>query len=198
MLNCKRRIYDCRDRDAATAYLKVNKFVESGVYSSCAKASEMVELILKGYKTQELADYFCIAYNTAKNEKRKISMELWEIFPSDFFDKLYNFKENRDYINSCLYSIENFEVKSEKFIFSEVIMKVKRLKPTDGFEVIEPSDVLSFTNEIDFLKLYSKIHLEDDLNGVDIVKVKYLLDVLDSKEGNTELRSKLLKELKGE
>ena len=195
MLLCKEKIYSMRNRGAAEAYLKVQAFVVSGVYSRNRKAAEIADLSLKGMDAKVLAEHFGLSYETIRSEKRKISDELWKLFPHDFFDLLIDFKKNQKIVDDVLYSLSVYEIKSGNIIFREVLNSVSVLKPKD---YLGKTDLSEFDAEIHFLRLYSKFFLEKDLEGINLSKVSYLIDVLDSKKGNLLEKAELLRELNKE
>ena len=193
MLKCKDEIYNKRNRQSADIYLKVQSFVESGCYSSCKKANEIAKLTLKGYNAHDLAQHFGRAYDTIRTEKRSISMSLWEIFPSDFFEKLVNYQENKKYIDDCIFILDTFEIKADDVVFFDV---VKDIGVSDynsrSYEIEE------LQNELDFLSRYSRLFYESDKSTVDVGKLQYLIKVLNSTNVNSGLRADILRKLIGE
>ena len=94
---CRDRIYEKKDRAAADVYILVKDFVESGKYSRCRRASELITMQLRGYNDRNIAERYNISAETVRVERRQISNELWSIFGIDFFDRLLNYKENKEY-----------------------------------------------------------------------------------------------------
>lgn len=191
MLNCKRIIFENRDRLAADVYKKVQVFVESGVYSKCKKADDIASMTLNGYNAYVIAEKYNLSYETIRVEKRQISEELWRIFPVDFFSKLCEYRENKEYIDDCLYSISHLNVKSSNLVFFDVVKEIKD-KPCKNSSI--EYDYTELRNEIDFLMRYSREFFKFDLANVDIDKLKYLIDVIDGNTGNVFIRSNILKE----
>ena len=192
MLKCKKAIYESRNRSAAKAYLKVQDFVASGTYSKCRKAKELISLILDGHDAHYISDYYGLTYDTIRTEIRHISNELWEMFPSDFFDRLLEYNDNSDFIDDCLYSLENRDLTSEKIIFREV---TKELTMKGGNPYIGSFSSEEFSEELHFLLMYSTLFLKSDIEGIDVEKVFYLMDLLDGKAGTVTERAELLKSL---
>lgn len=190
MLKCKEEIYNKKDRLSADAYLKVKKFVEGGEYSKVKKAGSMAKLILSGYSNDYIANHFEISSNTVRVEKNQMSVELYRIFPADFFAKLVNYRENREFVDDCLYSLRTYNLKSSDFVLSDVLMSVRFFE-----ESSEDYDLVDLSNEIDFLLRYSKLFLDKELEDIDKFKLKFLVEIIDGKKGNPSLRSKVIKEL---
>lgn len=181
MLKCKDAIYKKRDRASAEAYMRVKKFVEEASYSSCKKASDIAKLTLLGHDAHYLAEYFNKSYDTIRTEKRHISEDLWKLFPLDFFDKLENYQKNKDFIDKCLSSLGNSELTSTDFLFRDFVNFVQ--SKSDSSYVGEFNEI-EFKDELHLLKLYSRLFMEEDMQNVDISKLKYLIDVLDGKTGS--------------
>jgi hypothetical protein len=205
MLKCKNAIYNNRDRVSADAFLKVQSFVESGTYSSCKKADFLAEKILAGVDMREIADYLDLSYETIRSEKRTISNELWGIFPQDFFDKLACYDKNKEYIDDCMYYALHTNISAKDLVLSDVCNIIRSEKDTSGgldwfnstaFEV-EKFGVSAINKEIDLLKRYSRSFLKGDMSECKLSNLKYVLDVLDGKEGTANLRASIIKELKG-
>lgn len=192
MLKCKREIYARRDRLLADVYSKVQSFVESGKYSACKKAEDIAKMSLKGYDARVISEHFGLKYDTIRTEKRLISNELWGIFPTDFFEKLLDYRNNKTYIDDCLYSLDNFGMTSDKVILLDVVRNINALSDVYSDEEYLTEEL---QNEFDFLLRYSKEFFENDLSTVNISKLKYILDVLDMKKGDSFIRSKMLKKV---
>lgn len=193
MLKCKDEIYLKRNRQSADIYLKVQSFVESGCYSTCKKAGEIAKLTLKGFDARELAEHFGRAYDTIRTEKRSISMSLWALFPSDFFEKLINYQENKQYIDDCIYVLDTFEIKADDVLFFDVVKDIG-VSDCSG----QSYNYSELQNELDFLSRYSRLFYESDKGTVDSNKLQYLIGVLNSTNKNTSLRAKVLGKLIGE
>ena len=192
MLNCKKGIFESRNRSAAKAYLRVQEFVESGTYSKCRKAKEIVKMTLDGHDARYISEYYGLSYDTIRAEKRGISEELWRIFPADFFDRLLEFNDNSDFIKDCLYSIENKDITSEKIIFREVIKEINS-RGSAGYKGIYSKE--EFEQELHFLLMYSNLFLESDIERLDSSKLVYLLKLLDGVVGSSTERAELLRNI---
>ena len=185
MLKCKRYIYDHKDRGAALAFKEVQRFVETGKYSSCKKAAEIGKRLLAGYSKDEIAQLFNLSPETIRTNKKNMSAELWLLFPSDFFDRLCDYANNRDYIKSCLYSISTYDVTSDKIVLLDVLREISNR--SDGIDSFDYS-LQELGNELDFLLRYSKGFLENEFASVDIDKLAYILKVLDKKKVSPSLK----------
>lgn len=194
MLKCKQKIYDRRNRLSADVYTKVQKFVEEGSYSSCKKAPTIAKMTLSGFDAKTIAQHIGKSYDTIRTEKRQISNDLWRIFPEDFFEKLADYSENRSYIDDCIQSLGTYNLSSVDYLIVGVLNDLKSQKDATG---LSDCDILDLTNELDFLRRYSKAFFEDDLKTVDVKKVNYIIDVIDGKKGNSFIRSRIIKELTG-
>lgn len=194
MKRCKDEIYNRRNRQSADVFVKVQSFVESGVYSSCKRAGEIARLTLRGYDPMMLAEHFRRSYETMRTEKRSISVRLWEIFPHDFFDKLIDYKDNKQYIDECLYSIATYETSANNLLLLDV---VRDIECSDNFTNEEYS-IEDLKDEIDFLARYSRPFYENDKSGLSSSKLNYIVSVLNSNAGNFSTRAKILKELIGD
>jgi hypothetical protein len=192
MLKCKRLIYENRDRLSADVFLKVKSFVEGGSYSSCKKASDIAKMTLQGFNPQAIAEHFELSYETIRTEKRNISNELWGIFPKDFFEKLADYKSNKDYIDDCIFSLENVCLSSKDLLLMGISNDIlsKNTLPLEDYSIEDLQD------ELFFLLRYSKAFYENDLLTVDLNKLAYLIGVIDGKEGNSSIRAEVLKSLK--
>lgn len=195
MKRCKDEIYNRRNRQSADAFVKVQAFVESGVYSSCKRAGEIARLTLRGYDPLMLAEHFDRSYETMRTEKRSISVRLWEIFPHDFFDKLLDYKENKQYIEECLYSIATYDVSASNLLLLDV---ARDIEYAEGSSACGQYSIEDLKDEIEFLARYSRPFYENDKRGVDSSKLKYLVAVLNSSTGDFSIRAKILKELIGD
>lgn len=191
MIRCKDEIYERKDRLAAEAFIKVKSFVENEKYSRCKKANEIAKFSLRGYNVKELAEKFGISVEGAKSEKRKVSEELWRIFPYDFFDKLKEYRENKDFIENFLYSLSLYNLKSDNLLLWDVV---------DAVRCCDSSNVnynlSDLVDEVDFVSRYSKVFFEHDISNIDVSKLKYIVDVIDGNIQDPILKVKLLKSLK--
>lgn len=194
MLKCKDSIIKKRDKASAEAYLNLRKFLETEKYSSCKKANEIAKLTLDGYDVHYIASYFGKSYDTIRTEKRRISDELWKMFPKDFFERFEDFSKNQTFINGCLSSLGSFNLTSDKILFLELVNTVRT---KSGLSYDGKFDYALFREELQFLKLYSKLFIDSDLENVDISKLKYLLDVLDGRSGSIFEKGEILKIIKG-
>ena len=192
MLKCKMSIYNKKDRLSADVFLKVQTFVESGSYSSCKKASYIAKMSLQGFSPVYIAQHYGLSSETIRAEKRNISKELWGIFPEDFFEKLSNYPLHKDYIDSCIYSIENVGTSSNDLLLMGISADIysKNTKPLGDYDISELRD------ELYFLLRYSKSFFENDLLSVDLNKLAYILSVIDGKAGNSTTRTDILKNFK--
>lgn len=190
MLKAKREIYKRRDRLVADIFTKIQAFVEEGSYSTCKKAGKVAELSLKGYDARDLAEYFGLKYDTIRTEKRLISNELWGIFPQDFFEKLLSYRDNRSYIDNCISSINNFDISSNNILLLDVLKIVNNYAGDVG-----SYDIPELRDELDFLARYSKAFLDEDIRTLDMDKLRYIVNVLDRKNGDLAFRSEIIKEM---
>lgn len=199
MMICRGRIYEKKDRAAADVYILVKDFVESGKYSRCRRASELVTMQLRGYNDKNIAERYNISTETVRVERRQISNELWSIFGLDFFDRLLNYRENKEYINKCLMGIKSFDIRLAGTVLGEVI-KESKFAYNDFENGFERSEVSAYNSEdmqdeVDFLRRYSYAFLEEDLKRVDLGKLHYLLEVLDGNKGTFIDRAELIDDM---
>lgn len=194
LLKCKQDVYERRDRAAAEVLKVVQRFAESGIYSSCKKAGDIVSLTLRGFDVKTIGEKYNLSPETIRSEKRKISEELWSIFPNDFFDNFVDFNNNRDYFKDFLYSLGEYNSKSGDFILIDVLSKIPAYSDLGS----EDYCIEDIRNELDLLLRYSAMFLAEDLKRVDMKKLRYIIDVLDYKIPKSELRVLLLKEFKGD
>lgn len=192
MLKCKMSIYNRKDRLSADVFLKVQTFVESGSYSSCKKAPYIAKMSLQGFSPVYIAQHYGLSSETIRAEKRNISKELWGIFPEDFFEKLSNYSLNKEYVDSCIYSIENAGTSSNDLLLMGISADIysKNTKPLGDYDISDLQD------ELYFLLRYSKSFFENDLLSVDLNKLAYILSVIDGKAGNSSIRTDILKNFK--
>ena len=154
---------------------------------------------LRGYNDRNIAERYNISTETVRVERRQISNELWSIFGIDFFDRLLNYRENKEYINKCLSGIKSFDIRLAGTVLGEVI-KESRFAYNDFENGFERSEVSAYNrkdmqDEVDFLRRYSYAFLEEDLKRVDLGKLHYLLEVLDGNKGTFIDRAELIEDM---
>lgn len=190
MVACKDTIFEKKDRAAADVYLKVKAFVEEGSYTNCKKARSLAEMRLRGLDAHVIAEHFGVAYNTIRTELKRMSKDLWGIFPEDFLDKLSDYRTNKQYVDEIIKSLDYLSVRAEDLLLMDV---VRVLRVDAGGETYSLADC---TEEVDFLKRYSKAFFDEDLHTVDKDKLRYLISILDGSTTVVE-RAKLIGVLGG-
>lgn len=191
MIECKDAIFEKKDRPAADAFVKVKEFVESGVYSTVGRARSIAEMRLRGDDPHIISERFGVAYDTIRTELKKMSIDLWNIFPEDFFVKLAEYKENKAYVDKVISALGYYGKKAEDLILWDVVRSTKGISGGD-----EEYDLSECRDEIDLLLRYSRAFFEVDIAKVNASKLRYLLGVLDG-NGSAVKRVDLIKELGG-
>lgn len=178
MVTCKDVIFEKKDRPAADVFLKVRSFVEGGAYSSCKRAKSLAEMRLKGCDAHVISEHFGVAYDTIRTELKKMSKELWGIFPEDFFDRLSNYHENRAYVDEVVSALRFYGKTAEGLLLMDVVRDIRTSTPIG--EDVEYS-IEECQEELEFLTRYSKGFYAKDMERMDKGKLKYLIDTLDGK-----------------
>lgn len=191
MIKCKDEIYERRDRNAADVFVKVRDFVESGRYSSCKRASDIAKLTLRGLKDSDIAIKFDRSVETVRSEKRKISVELWSIFPADFFDNLLDYRNKSSYVDSCIFALNYWGSASDAVLLSDVVKGVLLSGKVQGNDYT----IEELKEEIGVLRLYTRDYLETNLSMSDIDKLRYIIAILDGVKGDLSIKSEIIKRL---
>ena len=178
MLDCHDVIYEKRDRAAADAYSAVEKFITEARYSSYKKANELCIMKLGKYSEEAIAAQLGISVSTVRTHASNVSMELYRLFGTNFFDMLSNYAENRLNVESVLYRLKHQNTMAVTYVLPEVISAVKERRTQGGSYELEDCGL-----ELDFLRRYSRSFLEEALKGVSVDKLLFLIDVLDSRKG---------------
>lgn len=179
MISCKDTIFEKKDRPAADVFVKVRAFVEDGSYSTCKRAKALAEMRLKGCDAHIIAEHFSVAYDTIRTELKKMSKELWGIFPEDFFEKLSDYRENKGYVDSVVSALGYHGSSADNLVLLDVTRSIRNTKRVDSVMKYALDDC---QKEIEFLQRYSKAFYEKDLSTVDLQKLRYLIGVLDGED----------------
>lgn len=179
MLDCRSIIYEKRDRAAADVYSSVEKFLKEGRYSSYRKANELCTMKLSKYSEEAMAAQLGVSVSTVRTHASNVSMELYQLFGTNFFDMLSNYAEHRLNVDTVLYRIKHQNTMAVTYVLPEVISAVKDHQVKGGDYGIEDC-----SQELDFLRRYSRQFLEEALKEVDISKLSFLIDVLDGRRAD--------------
>ena len=183
MIACKDTIFENRDRPAADAFMKVRAFVEGASYSTCKRARTLAEMRIKGCDAHVISEHFGVSYDTIRTELKKMSKDLWGIFPEDFFEKLSSYKENKPYVDEVISALAFYGKTADDLLLMDVVRDARGgSTPDDGATY----SIKDCRNEVEFLLRYSKSFYAKDVLSVDKRKLRYLIDVLDGKVNISE------------
>ena len=183
MLDCREAIYDKRDRPAADVYSSVETFLKEGRYSSYRKANELCIMKLNKYSEEAIAAQLGISVSTVRTHASNVSMELYQLFGTNFFDMLSNYAENRSNVDTVMFRVKHQNEMAVTYVLSDVLSEVKDRVGSKGGKSFPLEEC---SQELDFLRRYSKEFLSEALGELNIEKVMYLIDVMDGKKGSPE------------
>lgn len=171
----------------------LENWMRTNTFSRYRKSKTVVENYTLGVK--DLSTLLRVSEKTAKEARLLVSKELFQIFGEDFFTVLSEKSENsRKEIQNRLnfvessYGIEN--------IRTDVVLKVKTQGKEKGTK--ERIRVEDCAREILFLKRNTVHSLHDELNDLDLVKLNYLLEMLEGTAGEHKDKLALVNFLRGE
>lgn len=193
MLSAKKDIYDRRDKTLASVYLSVEKYVKEGKgYTTLKVAKEFVDCWLKGTKDDDLALVFHISTDRVRGIKKQLSDDLYRVFGLDFFDLLSDYvtPSSKEEVNKRIYSALHVTETSTEYLSGDLIgsIRSKMLVSSESYTLKDCEA------EIRFLKHYSKKSIKEAMEVLDAGKLVFLLDILDKKVNNSDLRTELVKE----
>lgn len=186
----RREIVKTKNKEQGDIWLEVKDFVLSGRYSSYKQCSELVEMVLSGYNDSYIARSFNIEEGTVRIHKRNISNELYAIYGKDFFELFDNFSSNKKQIISRVSYAKCFD-KGSNDLLPDIISAM--VSTSIGVE--EPLDFIDLDSchkEISFLVRHSLSKIKEEFKGLDILKLEYLIKVLNRKSGTVNDRQELL------
>lgn len=193
MLDCRGEIYKKRDRAAADVYSSVEKFLKDGKYSTYRKANELSIMRLSNYSEEAMAAQLGVNVGTVRTHTRNVSNELYQLFGTNFFDMLSNYAEYRLKVDAVLYRVKHQGDMAVTHVLPDVVSAVKdSVTGTRSFPLGECSQ------ELDFLRRYSRSFLSEALKEVNINKLMYLIDILDGNKGSPDEWNTVISFVSGE
>ena len=186
----RREILKTKNREQSDIWLEVKDFMLTGHYSSYKQCSELVRMSLSGYDDSYIARSFNIEEGTVRIHKRNISNELYALFGKDFFELFDNFSSNKKQIISRVGYAKCFD-KSSTDLLPDVIPAM--VSTSVGLEEpLESINLDSCHREISFLVRHSLSKIKEEFRSLDLLKLEYLIGVLNRKSGTVEDRRELL------
>lgn len=179
---CKETIYEKKDRAAADVYSMIVDFLKTGRYSSYRKANELSKMILSGCTSQVIASQLGISEATVRNHTMSVSNELYRLFGQNFFDKLANYSENKLDVDTVMYRIKHLDKTAVSYILSDTLSAIRSQAGLYSYDY----NIKDCSNEVDFLRRYSRMFMVASMERVDVRKLSYILDILDGKCGTPE------------
>ena len=177
---CKDEITKSRDVEARDVWKEVQRFLESGEYSSYKKAGSLAKLTLAGHRDSYIARELGIEETTVRIHRRNTSKELFDLYGNDFFDLLSNYGDNKKEINLRLSNIRNLGIRASELIPEEIIASVS----SSLIEPIDDIDIRDCVSELKYLSRYSIASMKAGLRAQDLNKINYILDVINSNTGS--------------
>lgn len=176
-----------RDYEAAKAYTRLEKFVRGCTYTSYKHRTQLVDMLLLGYKNDDISSYLGIQPQTVRyHESVNLSKPLYEIFGRDFFTLFREYATNKREIDRRLYLATRSDTSRLDYCTNTVLDLVNKL---DGaYEPLESANLGDCTKELLFIIKHSKQSIEKEFDGLDVAKVEYLLRVLDGTAGTVDER----------
>lgn len=193
MLDCRAEIYKKRDRAAADVYSSVEKFLKEGRYSTYRKANELSTMRLSKYNEEAMAAQLGVNVGTVRTHTRNVSNELYQLFGTNFFDMLSNYAENQLKVNAVLYRVKHQGDMAVTYVLPEVVSVVRGCSSVGRFYPLNEC-----TQEMDFLRRYSRHFLSEALKEVDLGKLTFLIDILDGNRGTPDEWNTLISLVSGE
>mgnify|MGYP001851158288 CR=1 FL=1 len=187
-------IYAKRDKEAAEMYNSVVAFVLGCSYTKKKKAEYHVRLMLEGYSYAVIGERLGISEASAREYAKEYSDILYGIFGKDFFDRMSDFKNNKSYMDKLLFvaskSSIGTDANSWKYVprfINEYVLANSKEKDSHF------TDINDCLKEMNFIIRNSIPAVESELKGLDPNKLRYVLNVFDGLEGNTQDKYYLMK-----
>lgn len=178
MADLKLYAYETRNKSVARLYKELHTFVLDGDYSSVKSAPKLVKLIDMGASEQVKASALAITGDTVRNKTRTISMELFELFGRDFFEKARSGDiSQEEECKHILFAAVRSCRSSSDYVLDEVKMQTN-YSPRDNMPEFPLDDC---KEELSFLLDYSRPALSIRLSSLDKGKLNYLMSLLDGK-----------------
>lgn len=193
MLDCRGVIYKKRDRAAADVYSSVERFLKEGHYSTYRKANELSTMRLSNYSEEAMAAQLGVNVGTVRTHTRNVSKELYQLFGTNFFDMLSNYADYRLKVDGVLYRVKHQGDMAVTYVLPDVVSAVKDQSSTSGSYSLNDC-----SQEIDFLRRYSRSFMFEALKEVDLGKLMYLLDILDGNKGSPDEWNTVISFVSGE
>ena len=192
MRTLKKKIGEEKDREAATVYLEIEKFVLSCEYSKYQKAKQLVRYSLEGDSADQCAVYLNTTCSNIRDRLRLISDSLYNIFGEDIFELFNNFLLNEKEIKKRVYVANHFKDSASNYLFVDFLHIILRNTTSDK----KPYSIYDCKDELEFILKHSIPYVKSELSSLDQSKVAFLIDVLDGKRGNLDERFNFIKSLK--
>lgn len=194
MLNCKSGIESARNVDAGKIYLKVQSFVESGIYDYYRKADIVAKLSLAGYDVAYISSTLGCSDSATRTHINEMSMELYDIFGDNFLQALMVYPKEKGVVDTAMTNMSTFTSTIKNFIPTEYCVPLENL--------IADVDSVSFdlkdcSREIGFLVRFSRGAFERGLVTLDPNKVRFLVDCINRKTGTSSDRVAVVKAIMG-
>lgn len=182
----KEAIGRSRDYDAGRAYLKVEKYIKKGGYSSVRYDGEFASLVMEGFDDAYIANKLGISEATARGHRRRVGKALESILGEDFCQLFYNYKENSEEIKKRTVGLEVNDVTTSDLLPREVIGSTFGRKQNFSFDLKDCED------ELVFLEKHCLSTISSERSSLNEDKLAYLLDLIDGYCGKTGERTDVL------
>ena len=187
----KKKIGEEKDREAAKAYVQIERFVLDCSYSRYQKAKQLVRYSLDGNSAEQCATYLNTSSSNIRDRIRLISDSLYNIFGEDLFDLFTNFILNEKEINKRIYVASHFKNSSTDYLFIDFLHVILRNTTPER----KSYSIYDCQEELEFILKHSIPYVKSELAFLDQGKVAFLIDVLDGKRGNLDERFDFIKSL---
>lgn len=186
MRKLKEYIYSEKDKELASVYLKLERFVLDCSYVKYKYASKIVKMLLEGRTSSDIAKTLGISETTVRyHEHTSFSKKLYEIFGKDIFRILRDYHNNTKEVEKRLFLALRENTSRLDYCMSDVVSEVSSIEKSEN---IVEYDLKDCTKELAFIAKYSLANMKRDLSVLNIDKVEYLMKVLDGEKGSIDDR----------
>lgn len=186
----KKQIVSERNKEEGDIWLEVKDLMVSGSYSTYKQCKEFVTMVMSGYNDSYIARNFNIEEPTVRIHKRKISNELYSLFGKDFFDLFDNFSANKETIKARLINAKSCNITSNDLVPDIITALVAT--SINAEEPLSSIDLGFCHKEISFLVRHSLKKIREEFKDLDVLKLEYLLRVLNRQTGSAKDRQEII------
>lgn len=183
----KKSIYERRVREEAELWLKLQDAILSGNFSTVKRANEFARLWLEGYNDYVVSLKLNMQESTIRQYRKQLSDELYDITGDDFFSLFENFSKNEEKLNKILYIL--FHTRKNGWKGSSDLIPLDLYAIFKAYVINEEDIDFSIDDcrkELSFISRFSVQNIKEEMNKLNLEKLKYIIGVLEGEKGTTD------------